>query len=285
MKTKKHLSLVLSAVILCMFLLSFPAIPAECATSRGITTLKPNVAYTSYDFTGDGKKDRFKYKQSGKNDGYYKNIEITVNGKVAFRLTDRYGFYRSTVKLLTLSNGKKFLFVNTQGDNGDGRVKAVLQYKNGKYTKAVDFLSLLRNHGTHNDVAVSSVKGSSVVFKVYLMSFATGTTDYTMQFDYKSGTLKQNIYAAKVAAIYTMGGNPTRTMYVNKTINAYTNMNASQRAFVLHRGDKVTIDQCRIASSRMLLRVRRGSRYGWIIAADKYPIYTEPQFQNVNYAG
>ena len=189
------------------------------------------------------------------------------------------------MKLLTLSNGKKFLFVNTEGDNNDGPLKAVLQYKNGKYTKAVDFLSILRNHGTHNNVGVSSVKGASVIFNVYLMSYATGTTDYIMQYDYKSGTLKQNIYAARVSTIYNLGGNRTRTMYVNKTIDAYTDMSASRKAFKLHRGDKVTIDQCRIASSRMLLRVRCGSRYGWIIAANKYPLHTEPQFKNVNYAG
>ena len=280
---KRSMSLALSTVILITLFVSISAIPAKCATSGGITTLKPNVVYSSYDFTGNGKKDRFKFKPCGKNGDYYNKIEISVNGKIAYQQSGDY-YYNTTLKLLTLSNGKKFLFVNTVGDNEDGPLKAVLQYKNGKYVKVLDFNKILGKHGGHHNVYVSSVKGTAVTFKVFLMSWSVGNSYYSMQYAYQSGTLKQNSSAARLISVNLIRGN-TRTLYVNKTINVYTTASTNQRAFVLHYGDKVTIDQCRISSTRMLLRVKYGNRYGWIIAASKYPVYqSDKQFQEVGFA-
>ena len=79
-----------------------------------------------------------------------------------------------------------------------------------------------------------------------------------MQFTYRDGTLKENSTATCVSEDY-------RTVCIGKNVSAYTDPDQKSFAFSLNKGEEVTADKCSVSPAKMLLRVKKGSKYGWIL--------------------
>ena len=270
MKKRKTYNLiaVLLAIVMIVPLIIIPKISVKCETAK-LTELKPDQVYTTLDVTGDGKKDRFKVQRPklvGKGRPYYKSFTISVNGKTAyqFKTSNGKGFYNLNPILITLGNGKRYLFITCgNGDTYESFLTAVFQYKRGKFVKVIDFDQYCKRH-TYSWIAWPiSVNGNRINFDMQMYSCNNPNLGYyegsfTMQFVYQSGTLKQNSSAAFV-------NNGPRKIRIGKNIWAYTTTDRVNNAFKLLEGDIVTYDQLRISSTRMLLRVKKGTRYGWIL--------------------
>ena len=252
------------AMVAALFIV--PVIPAQCATS-GVTTVKPDTVYTTLDVTGNGKKDRFKA-QRKKSGSWYNTLTISVNGKEALKISKTYEGV--VTKLIKLSNGKKYLFVNCyKGDEFSSVYTALLQYKSGKFVKVTDFDKIFRPHAGSWDVRVWSVAGNTIKYRIITHStYSNGGLNgtYLIQYTYRSGTMFHIIASDKL--MYFEDG--SRTAYAYNSCNAYTDTTRTKKAFSVPKGARVTIDQCRISSSRVLLHVKYGSKYGWIVASDVY---------------
>ena len=253
------------AMVAALFMV--PAIPARCATAK-LTDLKPDKVYTTLDVTGDGKADRFKIqrpKWTGPSRPNYKSFTISVNGKKAyqFKTSNGDGYFNLNPTLITLQNGKKFLFITCgNGDTYISMLTAVFQYKGGKFVKVVDFNQYCKAHCYSWYVWPKTVNGNKVDFDVSMYSPTSSkgyfNGDLTMQFVYQSGSLKQNSAAARV-------NKDCGRIRVGKKVWAYTTPARTKNAFKLLAGNVVGVDQCRISSTRLLLRVKKGSKYGWIL--------------------
>lgn len=280
---KKWLLQICSILILSLGLsMLSPGIRGNAQTAS-LKSLKANYTYKAFDVTGDGKKDSFRIKQSDVYGGVYTRCQLLVNGKVAYQV--RGDYYSTSSKLITLSNGKKYLYLYNVCDNNDGPICAVLKYKNGKFVKVVDFRKLFAKHGSHSFGMVTGVNGNTIQVRAFTMSYILASSDYGLQYVYSGGTLKQKTKVARLLGAYP-DGKKTRCFTVKKAFNVYSSTSMSAVAFKLKKGDKIMINQCRITSNYMLLQIKFGKKTGWIKAAQKPSNTLGPElFENLYYAG
>lgn len=280
---KRMLSQICGILVLTLcFSILAPEIKGNAQTAS-IKSLKANYTYKSFDITGDGKKDSFRIKQTNAYGGCYMLCQIYVNGKVAYQI--RGAYYSTSSKMITLSNGKKYLYLYNVCDNNDGPICAVLKYKGGKFVRVVDFRKLFAKHGAHSFGMVTGVNGNTIQVRAFTMSYTLGSSDYGLQYIYSDGTLKQKTKVARLLGAYP-DGKKTRCFTVKKPFNVYSNTSLSTVAFRLKKGDKIMIDQCRITSNYMLLQVKFGKKTGWFKAASKpYSTGMSELFENIYYAG
>lgn len=280
-RTRFPVLLLLFTVMTCIF--SLPCV-AHAAKASAVT-LKADKTYKNYDITGDQKKDTIKIK-TGKHVSYdWKDkLSVIINGKTCYKFTNQYFEGEPTIRLYTMTNGKKFLYLDAQSTNGDGPVCAVFQYKSGKLKKVIDFHKLFEGYGSHLRGSVQKVKGNTLYTEYYVMSWSTGPSTIKVNYTYKNGTLKRtgNTYQYKENYSY---GKKTTTFYANKSLAATTGANSSKKAFTVKKGGKVTVSKCYSNGKKMLIQVKYKGKYGWIKALNGYPGYGNGQFSNVTYAG
>ena len=142
----KLMSLTL-ALCICILAILMPV--KSNAASTCVRALTADKSYYSFDITGDGEKDHFKIVRSNKvGTGAYSKLKILVNGNKAYEVS-KIAKYKDTVfpnfiyrtvraKLIALGNDRKYLFLYCPYEEGGGMFCSILQYKNGKFVKAVD---------------------------------------------------------------------------------------------------------------------------------------------------
>lgn len=115
-------------------------------------------------------------------------------------------------KLISLKNGKKFLYLYAGAEDGDGYVCGIYRYVSGKWKEVVDIASVFKNYGMHLNGNIASVSGNNIKVRFYVMSWSTGpsTIDYT--YTYKNGTLKRTGSYGIYKAIYVKGKIPAHFM-------------------------------------------------------------------------
>ena len=280
---KRIVSAALAFVMAALFAFAPCQMKAEAASR--LTTLKAGRTYNSFDITGDKRNDKFLIREYGSGD-YKNDLRIFVNGKVAYHLQTNTGshdtFYGTTAKLITLGNGKSFLFLSCLGDSDSGPVKAILRYTNGRFVRTVDFNALTEEYAGICVPDIKSVSGNTVNVKLYMMSFTTGMSDYTLKYFYKNGKLVQD--SSKTKFLYAWkGGSKADTFKANRTIKVYTSVNCDKVAFTLKRGNTVKImSPLRLSSRRVLYQVKFGNKYGWIIGQNRN---SSQMFSDAYYAG
>lgn len=241
---------------------------------KSLNRLEQNHEYTSLDITGDGKPDRFKILVSGW-DGQsrpgYKNVTITVNGKKAYWFKCTEGLediFLLEPTLIRLDNGKVFLSLT----NNDGEehfyspLNKVLQYRNGEFVRAFDFDKICKPHCLSCTAWPVAVNGNNVSFNISMHTWTDPDYngrgcykgDIRMQLVYRDGTLMENSSATCVSEEY-------RTVRIGKNVSAYTDPDQKKFVFTLNKGEEVTADKCSISPTKMLLRVKKGAKYGWIL--------------------
>lgn len=221
----------LCAIAMFVCLLFVPVQKAEAATA-GMTTLKVNKTYTSYDITGDGKKDTIKITPQ-KVKGEYTSLVISVNGK---KTTVKGHYYSVTTKLITLSNGKKYLWVRGQSDNNDDPFQALYKYSSGKMKKALDFSSKIKNFGKHPGTIVTKVSGNKIYVEQFLMSAPLGSVGFNYTYEYKSGSFSRTSSTASIKYVSCLNGG-YGTLKKSKIL--YTSSSCTKKYKTLAKSTKV----------------------------------------------
>lgn len=248
-------------------------------------TLKPDRTYRNYDVTGDQKKDTLLIRQKGFGGYAYTGLEIYINGKKQPLSTHLSYFFDTDIKLYTLENGKPFLYINAAGDNGDGHVCALFQYKSGKLREVVDFSDFFGEYGGHKTGEVVSVNKNSMKIRFYIMSFTTGPTQIDFDYVYTDGTLKPKSTIGTHHSMYLLVNGTNRKGIAGKTIPVYRLAGGSSKAYTLHKGNVVTILRCKYENRRMYIEVSYYGKKGWINAQKGYQGESGKLFSNVMYAG
>ena len=277
--SKKSIAVITTIILL--FILIIP-VKSQAASAR-LKTLKPDKTYKSLDVTGDGRKDTFRIRAGASIDHYSRGLQILVNGKTAYRFSSHgIGFFKVNAKLITLSNGKRFLFVNCLADSAVEPLCAVFKYKNGKFKKIIDINENVNKYGYNTGGMLKRVKGNTILFDVHMYSYSLGLSYYQMSFSYRNGILKQKESEAKLKYASTYENDKTKQFIVNKTINVYSSPNGGNVKFRLYQGDEIVVDKCRISPSKMSFRIKCDGETGWVKALRKYP-YPEykQQFSNI----
>lgn len=222
----------LCAFVMFACLLFVPTQKAEAATA-GMTTLKPNKTYTSYDITGDGKKDKINITLGKMQYGARTSLTVSVNGK---KTTFKEYYYDAQIKLITLKNGKRYLWINGISDNDDDPFQALYKYSGGKMKKALDFSSKIEKFGNHTRTTVTKVSGNKVYVRQYLMSAPLGGVTFNYTYEYKKGSF---VRTSNTADIKNVAGLKNGYGTLKKAQSLYTSSSCTKKSKTISKNTKV----------------------------------------------
>jgi hypothetical protein len=247
-----------------MFLGVLDCTPVQAATASFVT-LKDGKTYTKYDVTGDGKKDTVSFKSEMKN---VFTFRAYVNKKCALTVElDDYPYYYTTIKLITLKNGKKYLYLHLAGDDDDGPYD-LYTYKNGKFKKEVNLIKNVPN-GYMPTPEISKVSGNKIYFKTTYCTDVVGGMRYNFTYQYKSGKLKLTSNTFKVTGygISSKGGIAKKagTFSLAKSVKLYSKKTLKGKTFTLSKGTKVKVTKIYITSKTVSYYVKASNgKSGWL---------------------
>lgn len=265
------------------------SVPANAA-SEGSVSLNPGKSYTSYDITGDNKADTIKFSMAYNSEyDYYEGFKVIINNAAAYSCKGF--FYDLEVKLYTLKNGKNFLYLYAEENNGDGPVCGLFQYKNGKLHKVIDFISFMSKYGFHLNGNIVSVKGNTIRARFNCMSYTLAGSAYYYDYSYKNGTLKRTSTKTSKIEYYTYDDNYNSTkcgsLILRMPLKVYTGTSCDKLLCSLKKGDKVKITGAYVKGGKACLKVKRLSdgKTGWLKCLKKEPSDYYPPFEQMQYAG
>ena len=247
-KTKRS-SLLISMFLLCILTFSL-RIPSKAATP-GVTKLNRNKTYTGYDLDSNGKKERLLYKENA----------IYVNGRKVYSLNG----YETDCRLLTLRNGKRFLYVFAGEDGSPYSSYKILRYRSGKMYVAADLSGLMKNY--HNSSVIMWAGNTGVwvadnTVRVFIseMNWTVGSKVFAIEYTYSNGTLKRKGYGGNI-----IGKN--EYLYTAKAFSTYKTPGSKTKAFTLKSGAKVSVTGYYLKNNVLYLKLKNvQGKSGWIKA-------------------
>lgn len=281
---KKSLFIIsIAACIVLSPVLSFNQVQAA---TTGIKPMQNNKTYKSHDLNGDKRKDSIQLKTS--KSGYQLVASFYVNGKKVYTLPkDDCEFVGYSI--ITLKNGKHFIYAFTQGADAGISQYMILQYKGNKMSKVVNFTTLMKayqgasyinNWSSPNSITVS---GNNIKVVFTSMNWTIGAKNFIFTYKYSGGTLKRASYGGNIVSY-------TKDPYIAaKKFAVYRKVGTSAKAFTVSKGQKVKVGKYYLKNGKLWLQVKNSSgKTGWIKsltykAAKGYgrsPLFTNAYYAN-----
>ena len=246
---RKFAILIMTSIMIIMAL----PLTTQAATKK-VIPLKSGKTYTSYDFTGNGKKDRFKYVTYRKNGGEY--AKVYINGKRRSTLNLLRGGARSPHGdgLYLCRVSRKNVFLVTECGQFGASACLCYAYKNGRFRNVATVSGFDYN-------TPSKVSGSTLYFKStagkhsWLFANNRGPSCY-MKYKASNKKLKLTSRYAKLSGTYTA------TMSF-RTSSKATSMNG--RGVMVRRGNRVKLKSVYFSpSGGSMIKVSVNGKTGWI---------------------
>lgn len=268
--------------VVMVFLFCFLIIPVKTVKAANPTevTIEANKTYTSYDVTGDRKKDTVRIKAENGLYGISK-VSLAINGKTY--VITRETCLNINAKIYTLKNGKPFIYLFLEYDNDTGPVCGIFQYKSGKLKQVVNCLEFFGKKGKYGyDVSgsVEQVNGNKITVDFWIMSYTLGYTKYSCQFVYKNGTLRR--INNQVSATPSVG-----TLSMQKNVKVYMKPTGKKAAYTLKEGKRVKVTGAYVKSGKFSIRIKDLSKKKtvWIKCLKEFPSDGKPLFKEVIFSG
>lgn len=232
-------------------------------------TLKVGKTYTKYDLTGDGKADKIKI-TGKKSDDIYEKVAVSVNGKKTVFRGD-WMVWKVKLQILTLKNGKCYLWVKGYGDDGDDPWEALYQYKKGKLVKSVDFKTYTNRYAFHSSTDVIGISGNTITVKHDIMSSPLANMQCVYKYSYKKGALRRTSATGKITMVgydYEKTGK-SGTLRRKRTL--YSTAMGKKKVTVLPAGTKAKA--IRIYMDKKNIRVQlkaSNGKTGWVRCSKKF---------------
>lgn len=230
--------------ILVMIILAcmFQAKPVKAAQ---MVRLSLNKTYTSYDVTGDRKRDRIRI-AADKSYGYFTRIRVIINGKT-------------------------FLFLEALGDSVCEQTAALYQYNRGRLQTMINFRSLLSStyfYKTYFDV--KRVSGNTITFLAGGLAYNTGAIDWDMNYTYVNGKFSRSSTGRMATENIRWAQTKTNNYTVARRFQTYKTAGSTQKAFAPRIGERVKLTHVCVRNKVPYFRVvdSRG-RIGWMKGASK----------------
>ena len=147
----------------------------------------------SLNLDGAGKKETVTFTPGKAEYERYQQLSITVNRKKI--KTIKASFFSYSYKLLTLSNGKTFLYLSTSEENDDG-LHHIYRYQSGKLSRVLDFNKNVRGCRWVDKIKVSGNR--LIATLVDSEAPGLGVTTFLATYIYKDGKLKRESNTLKV---------------------------------------------------------------------------------------
>ena len=277
-KSKKFL-------LMCMFLMGlmiFSALPVQAAAPK-MYTLQTGKTYKQYDITGNGKKDKLKIVPVKGTYDFWKRLDIYVNDKKACSVSKN--FLSMSARIITLSNGRSFLCLRGEMENDISVFHGLYQYRSGKIQQVVNFINT--TYGRPVDEAAIYLNGNSITVRTEAMSYSLGycTTEFT--YKYQNGSLLRTSNYGKYTRL-NAADQRTGLFTAAQNLQTYTTPTSGKKEFVIRKKSAVKVLNCWTAGNKMCIRVKCGSKIGWINAVTFKQAAGHAgstQFSNVMYTG
>ncbi len=242
-----------------------------------IVNLKSGKVYKKYDITGDQKKDRILIKKYKDKADYYTGFTISINGKkIKKDKSNSWGSITLSTKLVTLKNGKVYLWVQGIADGGNEVWGVLYRYKSGKLIKALRFANYSEKYGRHVITDKLKVSGNRLITVEESVCVPLGVATYKYNYIYKDGKLKIESRAAKVTSV-AMTDLITDKVYLHgygtmrKAKTLYTSPSTKKTTGTVLRA-KTEAKPLEIYMSKKILSVKirtRDGKTGWVKCGKK----------------
>lgn len=254
-------SLFTFVISVCSIMLLCSLCTSVKGATPGVTALQNNKTYKSYDLNGDRKKDSIQLKTYTSN--YRTVASFYVNGKKVYTLP-KTDCYTAGYRIITLKNGKHFIYACTEGPNSGISQHMVLQYKGSKMNKIINFTSLMKlyqgasyiNWYPNDGITVS---GNTIKVNFTSMNWTLGARSFTFTYKYSGGTLKRASYGGNITSYM-----PTKYVAAKK-FAVYKKVDSSSKAFYVFKGNKVTVSKYHLKNGKLWLQIKNSrGKTGWI---------------------
>lgn len=286
-KLKMWLGGILTVLLLAgSFLMPIEAAAAEgMVRNPGVVSLAEGKKYTNLDATGDGRADSLLW-ETRREEGLFssgrKTLEISINGRRAFRLKDPYyegdATYRYEVKLCTLDRNNVLFFIRTISETEHYNFCRLFQYKNGKLKMVLDLKKIYKNIFHYREcIDVSSAGNGRIRFRWYGQVGVTGALNWNVTFVDSGGTLKRQ---GRTCPVLSKDRNKTWT--ASRSFRAYETARLSTTVFQVKLGDKVKVTSVYNDAKRLYIRIiNQKGQAGWVPC----PNDSSPYFRESIYVG
>ena len=279
--------LFVAAICLCTALTMAPvhAKAAGKVKNPAIVRLKPGKTYTKYDITGDKKKDKIKI-TLGKRDesDFIKRITVSVNGKKIVKKGIGSFYYKTS--LVTLKNGKVYLWVKSSSEDADDTWGCLYQYRKGKLEKKLKFDGYVKKYYYHLSTDVVKVSGNTLTVKQSNMTSPLGEAVYKYDYKYENG--KFHIVSRTAAIVKASYSYRTKsswgTLKNNKML--YTSPSTSKSTGVaVTAGTKAKATNIYMCDKFISVKIKTADgKTGWLKCSKKFD-ESKLHFKECFYAG
>lgn len=223
---------------------------------------------SKYDVTGDAKPDTLKISVSPRGStGLFSSLTVSVNGSSAFKMNaPAGGFDQATANVITLRNGKPFLFVSTYAVDGTAR-QMLLSYRSGKFSKVVGNDLLLRE-GTSN-AYISSIRpvANRIVVQFEFTSTVTGFTRTSFTYAWKSSSGLKRTSNQSSALRFATTSDGEYTKQARKAavyFEAFSNTALTKKIASAKKGSLVRPLGVCLSGKILLYKMQVGKKIGWV---------------------
>ncbi len=274
---------ILAFFIICMLLITGISFGNNSLCTDDVYAATPKTIFDSVktmsstvniDLTGDGKKEKVKFRATENRYTSIATFRINVNGKNALTLKSL--GYSVKVNYLKLSTNNIYLYIVDCYENDDPTIDAIYRYNQN--TQKLDRILTLETVNCNKGVChiYSTVKTSKNTLKVTYMGQMDATGYITWVYDYKlkNGKFVLKNTTAKVISKWHKG-----KFVVNKKITFYKKAGSTKKAFTIKPGTAVKLQKMKLLNKTYYLQFKYGKKIGWI-KAGQFDI-----FKNVMLAG
>lgn len=285
-------ALALAATVAASLMLALPGYAHAAPKATGgakVQTLAENTTYTQYDITGDKKPDTIKIQATYNGYGNGERIAVYINGRRAF--SKKMYFNYAEAQLITLKNGKPFLYLSTPADNDDADVRGIFKYSKGTLKQVINGnRGFGKKIGYHFGADIKAVSGNKIVVTHRTMSYMAGSICSDFTYKYQNGTLKKTSATTNLK----VGTRKSNTYTALKNMKAYKNTTCKTAKFTIKKGQKVKFLKVHVKGNTVRFQVKAGGKIGWIKVAtnmDSSLLYrdnqvtTRPPFKGLFLAG
>lgn len=285
-KLKRWLTGILAGIMLT------GTLAAPCNAMAGGRVTNPNVVslsqgreYTNLDATGDGKADSL-YLETRREEKLFSEgrnfLEISINGRRAFRLRDPYykgdATDRYEVKLCTLSRSNVLFFVRTISETDHCNFCRLYRYRNGRFQPVLNLKDTYKNMFHYREyIDVSGAGRDRIQFRWYGQIGVTGALNWTVTYADVGGSLRRQGRTCP-----TLLEDRKKTWTAQRGFRVYETAKLAKEVFRVRPGDKVKVMHVYNDAKRLYVRiVNQKGQAGWVPC----PNDSSPYFKESIYVG
>lgn len=262
----------LVTTVLCLFALLVVNPMQAQAKNPSLVKLKLGKTYAKYDITGDKKNDKVKITQQKRDsNGYAYKVYVSINGK-KHTLTNKWGFYDVNPSIVTLKNGKTYLWIKSSGEDDSDPFMCMYQYKSGRIVKVVTFTSDGQSkYAGPGSTDITKVSGNTITVKQNAMSTPLGVMGYSYNYTYKNGKIVKSSNVGKILWVTFDNGKRGCTGILKSTKDLYISTSFKKKVTRVKAGQQATVTKIYITKNMISVKLKaKNGKSGWVKCSKTY---------------